>query len=134
MKKNNRDKFSLKNFFISIILFFIFLAIIFSLITANVKIKKRRAEIILRTEIAQKELEALKKLTEILKTEITMVDDDEYLELVARERLGLKLEGEEVVFISREKGEIVEEEEQKQQNEDKKGWFYKLKYFWNSFR
>ncbi|MFA7385444.1 MAG: septum formation initiator family protein [Candidatus Paceibacterota bacterium] len=133
IKKKNRDKFSLKNFFISIILFFVFLAITFSLVVANIKIKQRRAEIISRTEIAKKELEALRELTKMLETEITTIDDDEYLELVARERLGLKLEGEEVVFIAREKEETdnMENEEEKKEEE---GWFLKIKDFWNLFK
>ncbi|MDD2913183.1 MAG: septum formation initiator family protein [Candidatus Pacebacteria bacterium] len=133
IKKKNRDRFSLKNFFISIILFFVFLAITFSLVVANIKIKQRRAEIISRTEIAKKELEALRELTKMLETEITTIDDDEYLELVARERLGLKLEGEEVVFIAREKEETdnMENEEEKKEEE---GWFLKIKDFWNLFK
>ncbi len=130
MRKKAKDNFSLKKFLFLIILFFLFLAMIYSLVSANIRIKRKRVEIILRTENIKKELEASKKLTEMLESEIFGIEDDEYLELVARERLGLKLPGEEVVYITREKED--KEEEMEEEIEEKKQSI--IERFWNIFR
>ena len=131
MFKRKKEKISLANFFVSIILLFVFFAIIFSLASANIKIKKRRAEIILRTEMIEKEIETIRKISEELENDIAGVDDDDYLEQVAREKLGLKLEGEEVVFITREKEETEEVIEKEKETE---GWKNRIKDLWNFFK
>lgn len=130
MFKKKREKTSFKYLLLSIILFLVFFAIIFSLISANIRIRQRRAEIILRTEEIKKEIEAVEKISGNLESDIEWIEDDDYLELVAREKLGLKLEGEEVVFITREE---TKEEEIKEEEKKERGLIDKIKNFFNFF-
>lgn len=135
MFKGKKEKISIKNLLISIILFFVFFAIMVSLISANIRIKQRRAEIASKTEIIKKEIETLEKITEELENNIEGLGDDYYLEKVAREKLGLKLEGEEVIYITREdRGELEEEKGTGENKEIKnKGWIEKIKDIWSYF-
>lgn len=123
MKGKNKSSF--KNILTSIILLFVFFAIIASLVAANIKIRKRRSEIISRKENLQKELESIKKLSKALEEEMVGIEDDEYLEKIAREQLGLKLPGEKVVFITRE------ETEEKEEEEKEKEWWDRMKGFFS---
>lgn len=129
MLKKEKKKISLINILITIILFFIFFAIIFSLIIANIRIRQRRAEIMIKTEAIEKEILAIKELTDNLENDIRGIGEDDYLEKIAREKLGLRLEGEEVVFITREKKD--DEEFLKEIDKKEESIGSKIKSFFN---
>ncbi|MBM3250897.1 MAG: septum formation initiator family protein [Candidatus Nealsonbacteria bacterium] len=95
------------------IIFPIFLAAGFILIIGflffnNWRINRRRAELTARIDNLRKEIAILEQKNKELKEDISQAATEneeyaeEYLERVAREQLGLKAPGEEVVVISRE--------------------------------
>lgn len=110
--KKNRKRRPSHNILFSIFLAAGFVLIIGFLVFTNWKISKRRAELLVRIDSLRKEIEILEQKNKELKEDISQAGSQEYLEKVAREQLGLKAPGEEVVVISREgQGEEVREEE-----------------------
>ena len=127
-KKNKREN-PVWNILASFVLLIFALMIIFFLAKANMRTKERRAELLQRVEILQQEMESLEEIKKRLETETLSIEDDEYLEKVAREQLGLKLPGEEVVYITREEDDGEETEEQ----EEIMQWWQQINP-WNFFR
>jgi cell division protein FtsB len=117
--KKNKKKKSFKSI-VTYLSIFAFLAFVtFFIVTANIKTRQRRTELISRREALQAEIQRLEEISRGLEGEPD-------LEKIAREQLGLKLEGEEVVFITREE-EIKEEETE----EEKESWWIQIKKFFN---
>lgn len=82
------------------------------LVISNLKISKRRGELISQIETLEKEIQILEEKNEQLKAGVAQTQSESYLEKEARERLGLKKPGEEVVAIKKiESGEAGEPEE-----------------------
>ena len=115
---------SWKNIFFSISFGVLFLLVIGFLIVTNSKINQRRTQLTTRITNLKEEIEILEQKNQELKENIFQAGGKEYLEEVARDRLGLKAPKEEVVVIT---GEKEEEEEVK---EEEKTWWEKFKSIW----
>jgi len=120
-RKNKKRNFR-KDIFFSI-LFGIFLVLIIGfLITTNIKIGKRRAELANRIATLRQEIGILEGKREELEEKISQAGSEEYLEEVARNQLDMKAPGEEVVVIT--KGD---EEEKEEEEKEKRGWWEWIK-------
>ena len=116
--KRRKKKKSLQGIFFSILVIFFVLSITALLVVSNFKIRERRKELISQIETLEKEIQNLEKKNQEMKTGILESQTQDYLEKEARERLGLKKPGEEVVAIKK----IQSEEEKKEQKEEKSLW------------
>ena len=126
-KKNKKASFFRDLFFSVFIIIFILLIVGFFIIT-NWKINKKRAVLTARVESLRKEIQILEEKNKELKEEISQSGSEEYLEKVAREQLGLKAPGEEVVVINKEEKEEQPEIKQNEKNFwNPKSWWEWLK-------
>jgi len=99
--KKRKKKKSLVDFFFSILLGFFVLAIVGLLVFSNLKIKERRKELTSQTEALKEEIQKLEERNAQLKSGISQSLSPDFLEKEARERLGLKKPGEEVVVVKK---------------------------------
>ncbi len=81
---------------------------------------QRRAELIFQIEDLEKEIQGLEKRNQELKAGFSQLSDEDYLEKEAREKLGLKKPGEEVVVV------LPPPESEKEVKEKEKGFWQKL--------
>lgn len=126
-KKNKKASFFRDLFFPVFIVIFILLIAGFLIIT-NWKINKKRAVFTARIESLRKEIQILEEKNKELKEEISQSGSEEYLEKVAREQLGLKAPGEEVIVINKEEKEEQPEIKQNEKNFwNPKSWWEWLK-------
>jgi len=116
--KRRKNKRSFQEIFFSILLIFFALAIVVLLITSNLKMKEKRSELTSQIEVLQKEIQNLETKNQELKAGVTQSQTQDYLEKEAREQLGLKKPGEEVVAIKK----VQSEETQNQVKEQKSLW------------
>lgn len=101
LRKNKRH-FN-KSLFPAIFLLIIFSIIVVFLIIRNLNINKKRAELNIHIEYLKKEAQILEAKNKGLKEKIFFQGSKENLEKVAREKLDLKKQGEEVlVFLKQE--------------------------------
>ena len=85
--------------FLVVILGVLFICLIGFLIISNIRINERRAELQTQAEYLRKEIQILEEKKEKLETGILEVKTKDYIEREARDRLGLKKPGEEVVVV-----------------------------------
>jgi len=116
--KRRKKKKSFQEIFLSVLFVFFTLAIIGLLTVSNLKIRERRKELLSQIETLEKEIQNVEKKNQELKDGISESQTEDYLEKEAREKLGLKKPGEEVVAIKK----IQSEEKQKEQKEEKSLW------------
>lgn len=116
--KKSKKKKSLQTIFFTILFCFFGLALAVLLIVSNSRIQQRRKELISQIEILKKEIQQLEERNVQLKSGISQSLTQDFLEKEARERLGLKKPGEEVVAIKK----IQSEEETKKLEEEKTLW------------
>jgi len=116
--KKQKKKKSFQEIFLSVLFVFFTLAIIGLLTVSNLKIRERRKELLSQIETLEKEIQNVEKKNQELKAGISESQTEDYLEKEAREKLGLKKPGEEVVAIKK----IQSEEKQKEQKEEKSLW------------
>ena len=116
--KRRKKKKSFQEIFLSVLFVFFTLAIIGLLAVSNFKIRERRKELLSQIETLEKEIQNVEKKNQELKAGISESQTEDYLEKEAREKLGLKKPGEEVVTIKK----IQSEEKQKEQKEEKSLW------------
>jgi len=116
--KRRKKKKSFQEIFLSVLFVFFTLAIIGLLAVSNFKIRERRKELLAQIETLEKEIQNAEKKNQELKAGISESQTEDYLEKEAREKLGLKKPGEEVVAIKK----IQSEEKQKEQKEEKSLW------------
>lgn len=69
------------------------------LVTSNLKINKKRNELLAQINYLEKEIQILEEKNQKLKAGILEQETESYLEKTAKERLGLKKPGEEVVTV-----------------------------------
>ncbi len=119
-KKTKKDNSSKDLSFYIILTVFCVLMVGF-LTYANLKLSARRKELNLRLQKLTAEVQELEQKKKELEEKILKSHSQEYLERIAREKLGFKKPGEEVVVIKKEN----EEEEEK----ERKKWWEWLK-FW----
>jgi len=124
--RKKRKRKSSRNIFFSILLGVLLLLFIGFLVVTNLKISRRRAELTAKIAVLKEEIQILEQKKEELKENISQAGSEEYLERVAREELGLKASGEEVVVIIR-----AEEGDKEGAEGEKKGWWEKIKSFLN---
>ena len=123
--KRRKKKKSFQEIFLSVLFVFFTLAIIGLLAVSNFKIRERRKELLSQIETLEKEIQNVEKKNQELKAGISESQTQDYLEKEAREKLGLKKPGEEVVAIKK----IQSEEKQKEQKEEKSLWQKILEFF-----
>lgn len=99
------------NIFLGTAAFIVILLITGFLVFSNIKIKEKKDKLNIQLAAIEKEIEDFQKKNEGLKEGISRVGDEEYVEKVAREELGLQREGERVV------GFILPKEQSKQGQE-----------------
>ena len=109
------------------IIFFIFLlAIISLLVFFNVNLYKERKAIRGYFLDAKQELESLEEEMEVAKQKEEEMNMDEEIERIAREQLLLKKEGERIFIITREDEEVLIEEIEEPEEEEKEGFLKSL--------
>ena len=116
--KRRKKKKSFQEIFLSVLFVFFTLAIIGLLAVSNFKIRERRKELLSQIETLEKEIQNVEKKNQELKAGISESQTEDYLEKEAREKLGLKKPGEEVVAIKK----IQSEEKPTEQKEEKSLW------------
>lgn len=114
--KRFRKRKSYKDIFFSTILILFVLIVIGFLIFSSIKINQRRGELTSRIETLKKEIQILEQKNLELKTKVSQTETEDYLEKVAKETLGLKKPGEEVVVITQE------QEGEKEEIKEKSFW------------
>ena len=107
---------SLKTISFSVIILLLIFFFIGFLIVSNWKINQRRAELISQITTLEKEIETLEKKNQELKAGASQFSDESYLEEMAREKLGLKKPGEEVVVV------LPPPESEKEKPKEKNFW------------
>lgn len=105
--KKSRPKFPALFFGIILLLMVGFLGL------SNFKINKKRTEFNSRLQILAPKIQDLKKRNQELEEKISEIPTEDYLEEVAREKLNLKLPGEEVVVIKKEEESPTSTREEK---------------------
>ena len=119
--KKNKKRNPRRNIFFSILLGTLLVLVIGFLVTTNIKISRRRAELTNRIETLKQEIGILEGKKEELKEKISQAGSEEYLEKVARDQLDMKAPGEEVVVVTKE------EEEKEEEEKEKRGWWEWIK-------
>ncbi len=88
-----------------IAIFFLIGAILFF---SNWQLAKRRKELLLRTEVLEKEISSLEKKNDELKAGIASTFEESYLEREAREKFQLAKPGEKVIVVLPPEGQTQE--------------------------
>jgi cell division protein FtsB len=123
--KRRKKKKSIQGIFFSILVIFFVISITALLLVSNFKIRERRKELISQIEILKKEIQNLEKKNQEMKAGISESQTEDYLEKEAREKLGLKKPGEEVVAIKK----IQSEKKPNEVKEEKSLWQKFLEFF-----
>lgn len=128
LAKRRKKKKSFQAIFFPVLFGLFALALVIFLIVSSFRINRRRKELISQIQALEKEIQILGEKNRELKAGVDETLTESYLEKEARERLGLKKPGEEVVAIKK----ITPEEESKETEKEKNLWekiLEKLK-FW----
>lgn len=99
--------------FSSIFIIILTVGLIGFLIFSNLKIDKKRSELMSRIESLKKEIQTLEEKKVELQSGVNVSQSEANLEEAAREQFGLKKPGEEVVVVKQEQKEEVKNEEKK---------------------
>lgn len=116
--KKIKKRKSYQTLFFSVLLGLLTLIVIGFLIISNWRINQKRTEYKARIEALEKEIQILEEKSKELESQISQASSETFLEKEAREKLGLKKPGEEVVVVLPPK----ESKEEKTKEE---------KHFWN---
>jgi cell division protein FtsB len=116
--KRRKKKKSIQGIFFLILVIFFVVSITALLLVSNFKIREKRKELLSQIETVKKEIQNLEKKNQEMKAGISESQTQDYLEKEAREKLGLKKAGEEVVAIKK----IQTEEKPTEQKEEKSLW------------
>jgi cell division protein FtsL len=98
------------------------------LVVSNLRISQRRQELISQIAKLEEEIKAQEKQNAELQAGVSQVLDQNYLEQEAREKLGLKKPGEEVVLVQQVETEETKTEQKKE--ETKNPWNPKNWWDW----
>lgn len=124
--KKNKKRKSWQNIAFSIFIGLGLLLVVVFLFYTNWKINQRRAELIDRISALKEEIAFLEQKNKELEQKKSQIESREYLEEVAREELGLKKPGEEVVVVQPESSF----DENSEDKEERESWWEKIKSFW----
>jgi cell division protein FtsB len=111
---------SFKAVFFSAITVILILFFVGFLFLSNWRIHQRSAELVLQIKGLEKEFQGLEKKNQELKLGFSQLSNEDYLEKMAREKLGLKKPGEEVVVV------VPAPENEKAVDEKVKGYWQKI--------
>ena len=128
--KENKKK-GVKYIFLSLVIIIGFVILIVILINANTRVTEKRNQYISRISELKQEIEETENRKEELEKALAQVGSRESLEKIAREQLGMKNPGEEVVVISKEEEDYSSE--RSLEDEEKKN-FWNPKYWWEWLR
>ena len=120
--RKNKKLQSFKNNLFLIMLAVVFVGLMGFLIVANVRINIKRGRYISQIEALKREIQNLEEKSADLKKGASQAESKSYLEKIAREQLGLKGAGEEVVIIT---------EEDKENEELMAEGYWNVKSWWN---
>ena len=120
MITKTRKKRSYQSLFASAFILILTLGLIGFLVISNWKINQRKSELMSIIESLKEEIQTLEEKKAKWQAGIDMIQSEENVETVAKDKLGLKKPGEEVVSIKQEQNE----EEVKQ--EEKKSFWQKI--------
>jgi len=99
-RKRKLKKKKYQDIFFSLILGTLILGFLAFLAISNIRILRKRNNLIAQIAALEEEIQARDKRNQMLREGIARVSDEEYLEEVAREKFLLKEEGEEVIVVS----------------------------------
>ena len=125
--RKNKKGSPWKNIFFSIFLGVALILVISFLFYTNWNINQRRTQFTARIATLKEEIQILEQKNQELKEKMSEAGSKEYLEKVARDQLGLKAPGEEVVVVKKEPASAEGSGEAK---EEKKSWWEKIKSIW----
>ncbi len=113
--KKSKKKASFSDIFFYIFLGGLVLTVTGFLIASNLKINKKRGELLAQISYLKREIQLLEEKNQNLKTRILEKETESYLEKEARDRLGLKKPGEKVIVVlppeKTEKNDIEKEKD-----------------------
>jgi len=113
MITKSKKKGRYRSLFFPLFIIILTVGVIGSLIVSNLRIDKKRSELMARIESLKKEIQTLETKKTELQSGVNMSQSEENLEEAAREQFGLKKPGEEVVVVKQEQKEEVKKEEKK---------------------
>lgn len=96
----------------------------------NWNINQRRTQLTARISALKEEIQILEQKNQELKEKMSEAGKEEYLEKVARDQLGMKAPGEEVVVVKKEEASATEGSAETM--EEKKSWWEMIKGFFSS--
>ncbi len=105
------------------------LFLVFFLILTNIKVRQKRNILIARIESLREDTIRIEGANLLLRERIEGLQEEDYLEKVAREHLGLGNPGEEVVYITREDAD--EDIKKNKTEEENNGWWGRVRRFFN---
>jgi cell division protein FtsB len=123
--KKSKKKKSFQKIFTSFLFSSFAVAIVVLLVTSSFRMRERRKELVSQIEVLKKEIQNLEGKNQELKMGISQSQTQDYLEKEARESLGLKKPGEEVVAIKK----IQSEEGANETRQEKNLWQKILEFF-----
>jgi len=123
--KRNRKRQTEKSIFFSALLAVCLILIIGFLGINNWEIRQRRVKLTAQIDALKKEIADSEQKNKELKEDISQAGSPEYLEKVAREKLGMKAPGEQVVVITKES-----EVEQKPSEQKASFWKWNPSNWW----
>lgn len=113
LKKERREK---GNILFSVLLLLFGVVLIWFLISGNIKLSKKRAELLLQIDQLKEKVNQIKEKKEEVEENITQKNNKEFLEEIARDQLNLKKPGEKVVVVQKEESENKEENEERKKS------------------
>jgi len=123
--KKKRKPLSLKNVLLSFFMTFLLLGTIVFLAATNWKIFEKRADLKAKVGQLEEQVLALENKNQELKDNISYAQSQDYLEEAARDKLGLKKPGEEVIVVQKESSSAEASE-----NKEKNDWWEIIKSWW----
>ena len=124
--EKNKKKGPGKELIFSVFFAILFIGLVAVLIGANLKINTKRQEMVNRIDELRKEIKDLESKNKELDKEVNASGSPEALEKIAREQLGMKKPGEEVVVINTDSQKEEKKPEEAKPEEQKAGVFQSI--------
>ncbi len=115
-KKNRKS--SVREIIFPIFVTILFVLGIAFLVFSNLKINQRRQSLLSQIAKLEEEIKVQEQKNVELKAGVSQIQDQNYLEQEAREKLNLKKPGEEVISIQQIEPEIVKTEQKEEENKN----------------
>ena len=129
-KKKKEGKYY--DVFFSILIVFLFAYIILFLATSNIRIKQKREKFASQIKFLKSEIKLAKEKNNVLENKVSQTKSEENIERIARNQLGLKKHGEEVVVVKKQKEKAKKNgNENKEKKKENKSWIDIIKNIFN---